>query len=164
MRSRWESEGLSKYNLPEPDPAFVMLHTLSHILIKQFCFQSGYQSASIRERIYYQPGLMQGVMIYTADSDAEGALGGLVRQGELNTLIPTIRSALQSAYWCSNDPVCSQHDPANPHEERFLHGSACHGCLLIAETSCEQRNESLDRALVVPTVSTPDTAFFSDAG
>ena len=49
---------------------------------------------------------------------------------------------------------------ANPHEVRFLHGSACHGCLLIAETSCEMRNEFLDRSLVVPTVSTPDAAFF----
>ena len=46
-------------------------------------------------------------------------------------------------------------------KERFLHGAACHGCLLIAETSCERRNEFLDRALVVPTVSSPDTAFFT---
>ena len=48
--------------------------------------------------------------------------------------------------FCSNDPVCAQHDPANPHEERFLHGSACHGCRLIAEPSCELRNDFLDRA------------------
>ena len=57
----------------------------------------------------------------------------------------------------------AQHDPVNPHEERFLHGAACHGCLLIAETSCERRNEMLDRALVVPTVTVPDAAFFADA-
>jgi hypothetical protein len=41
-----------------------------------------------------------------------------------------------------------------------LHGAACHGCLLIAETSCEQRNDWLDRALVVPTIAVPDAAFF----
>jgi hypothetical protein len=39
-------------------------------------------------------------------------------------------------------------------------GSACHGCLLIAETSCEQRNDFLDRALVVPTVEALGAEFF----
>src|SRR5205807_10056234 len=28
--------------------------------------------------------------------------------------------------------------------------AACHGCALVAETSCEMRNDYLDRALVVP--------------
>jgi hypothetical protein len=46
----------------------------------------------------------------------------------------------------------SQHDPQSQHEHRYLHGAACHGCVLLAETSCEQRNDFLDRALVVPTV------------
>ena len=41
-----------------------------------------------------------------------------------------------------------------------LLGAACHGCLLIAETSCEQRNDWLDRALVVPTLAVSDAAFF----
>jgi hypothetical protein len=36
--------------------------------------------------------------------------------------------------------------------------------LLIAETSCESRNEFLDRALVVPTVATPAAAFFVGGG
>jgi hypothetical protein len=30
----------------------------------------------------------------------------------------------------------------------------------VPETSCEQRNDFLDRALVVPTVESPDAAFF----
>jgi hypothetical protein len=47
-------------------------------------------------------------------------------------------------------------------EERFLHGAACHGCLLIAETSCERRNEFLDRALVVPTVEGVGAEFFRE--
>jgi hypothetical protein len=62
---------------------------------------------------------------------------------------------------CSNDPVCAQHQPENPHERRFLQGAACHGCLLIAETSCEQHNDFLDRALVVPTVEGLGIEFFS---
>jgi hypothetical protein len=34
-----------------------------------------------------------------------------------------------------------------------LHGAACHGCLLIAETSCEQRNVFLDRSFLVGTIA-----------
>ena len=73
-----------------------------------------------------------------------------------------LERALELGRLCSNDPVCAQHEPSHPLEERFLHGAACHGCLLIAETSCEHRNEMLDRALVVPTVATPDAAFFAE--
>jgi hypothetical protein len=43
-----------------------------------------------------------------------------------------------------------------------MHGAACHGCLLIAEPSCERRNELLDRSLVVPTVDLADAAFFAE--
>ena len=46
-------------------------------------------------------------------------------------------------------------------ESRPLHGAACHGCSLIAETSCEMRNDFLDRALVVPVLGLEDAAFFS---
>ena len=53
--------------------------------------------------------------------------------------------------------------PKTLHEHRFLHGAACHGCLLIAETSCEQQNDFLDRALVVPTVDNLGVEFFGAA-
>ena len=72
----------------------------------------------------------------------------------------TSLAALEAARLCSNDPVCAEHDPSAEHDPLRLHGAACHGCLLIAETSCEQRNDWLDRALVVPTVATPDAALF----
>jgi len=65
------------------------------------------------------------------------------------------RTALQQR------PVCAQHRPNQLHEGRIMHGAACHGCLLIAEPSCERRNELLDRSLVVPTVDLADAAFFS---
>jgi hypothetical protein len=45
-------------------------------------------------------------------------------------------------------------------EERWLHGAACHGCALVAETSCEMRNDYLDRALVVPALGVAGAAFF----
>ena len=47
-------------------------------------------------------------------------------------------------------------------DDRFLEGAACHGCLLIAETSCERRNEYLDRALVVATVCDQEAELFAD--
>ncbi len=59
---------------------------------------------------------------------------------------------------CSNDPVCASHDPA-AHGHSPLLGAACHGCLLISETSCEMRNDFLDRALVVPTVEAKGCEF-----
>lgn len=74
----------------------------------------------------------------------------------------TVRSALDLGLLCSNDPVCAQHDPPNALEGRFLHGAACHGCLLIAETSCEQQNDFLDRALVLPTVENRGCEFFKE--
>ena len=61
---------------------------------------------------------------------------------------------------CSGDPVCADHDPVNAQDDRMLHGAACHGCLLISETSCEARNVSLDRALLVDTVGTAGASFF----
>jgi hypothetical protein len=45
--------------------------------------------------------------------------------------------------------------------DRSLLGAACHGCQLIAETSCEARNLYLDRSLIVPTMAvSPALAFF----
>jgi hypothetical protein len=64
----------------------------------------------------------------------------------------------------SNDPICAQHSPGEGMEARWLHGAACHGCALIAETSCEVRNDYLDRSLVVPILGLPDVAFCSAVG
>ena len=110
-------------------------------------------ASSIRERVYALPDVGYGVLLYTGTSDAEGTLGGLIQVGR--HIHEHIAAALEMGELCSNDPVCSQHAPENTHEYRFLHGAACHGCLLIAETSCEQYNQFLDRALVVPHCGKP---------
>jgi len=137
---------------------YELLHSLSHLLITAVSLGCGYPASSIRERIYALPGLGYGILLYTASSDAEGTLGGLVEVGR--RIGRYLDEALDAGGLCSNDPVCAQHDPKNEHEQRFLHGAACHGCVLISETSCEQRNDFLDRALVVPTVDVSDAAFF----
>ena len=72
----------------------------------------------------------------------------------------SVGKALEAAALCSNDPICAQHHCGESMEGRWLHGAACHGCGFIAETSCEMRNEYLDRALVVPTLAIDGAAFF----
>jgi hypothetical protein len=71
-----------------------------------------------------------------------------------------LTSALERERLCSGDPVCADHDPTTAYEDRALHGAACHGCLLVAETSCEARNLFLDRALIVETVRQTGAGFF----
>jgi hypothetical protein len=144
-----------------PGLPYIMLHSLAHLMITALSLDCGYSASSIRERIYAgEAGY--GILLYTGSPGSEGTLGGLVDMGK--DIGRHLARALELGRLCSNDPVCAQHDPADHLEERYLHGAACHGCLLIAETSCERRNEMLDRALVVPTVTVPDAAFFMEPG
>jgi hypothetical protein len=99
-----------------------------------------------------------GILLYTGSPDAEGTLGGLVQQAR--HLEDHLVQALRMSALCSNDPVCAQHVPGKSLESRWLHGAACHGCALVAETSCEMRNDYLDRALVAPVLGVADAAFF----
>lgn len=142
-----------------PGLPYLMLHSLAHMLITAVSLECGYSASSIRERVY-ATGAGFGILLYTATPGAEGTLGGLVEVGR--RIEKHLVTALDMGRLCSNDPVCAGHRPDDVFEERFLHGAACHGCLLIAETSCEQRNELLDRALVAPTVSVPGAAFFGN--
>lgn len=131
--------------LPTATAGFVALHTFAHLLIRQLSFESGYSSGSLRERIYAD-GSQAGVLIYTADGDSEGSLGGLVQQGEANRIYPAIIAALETANWCSNDPVCSELESQGV---MGLNKAACHSCTLISETSCENNNLLLDRKLLL---------------
>jgi hypothetical protein len=58
---------------------YLLIHTLSHILINQLVFECGYSTASLRERLYISAdptAPMAGVLIYTAAGDSDGTLGG----------------------------------------------------------------------------------------
>ena len=59
--------------------------------------------------------------------------------------------------------MCAAHDPSHPSSDRRTEAAACHGCLYIAECSCEWFNRFLDRALVVPTVGNPESLAFFQA-
>lgn len=142
-----------------PGGPYILLHTLSHLLIQSLSMRCGYPASSIRERVYADfNGGRYGILLYTGSPDAEGTLGGLVQ--EARHIEQHLVQALRLGALCSNDPICAQYLPGESIEERWLHGAACHGCTLVAETSCEMRNDYLDRALVVPVLGRPDAAFF----
>lgn len=146
-----------------PNIRYVMLHTFSHLLIRELALECGYNAASIRERIYADTegsSPMAGILIYTAAADSDGTLGGLVELGKPHNLGRLMRQALERATICSSDPLCSEH---NPGSDRSLHASACHACTFVSETSCERGNRYLDRALLVKTIESKDAAFFQQS-
>ncbi|MER6522058.1 DUF1998 domain-containing protein [Streptomyces sp. NPDC001553] len=95
---------------------------LSHLLIRRLAFASGYASAALQERIYAhsgRPDRTAGILIYTAAGDAQGTLGGLVRLGAPDKVLPLMLAALSDGDVCSNDPVCIESDV------RALRSSTC---------------------------------------
>jgi len=137
------------HRLPVPEPRFIALHTIAHLLIRRLAFASGYSSAALQKRVYAssdRPDRTAGVLIYTAAGDAQGTLGGLVRLGHPDRILPLLIAALDDADVCSNDPVCIESDRQGASQ---LNLSACHGCSLVSETSCETNNRLLDRQLVI---------------
>ncbi|GAB4537258.1 MAG: DUF1998 domain-containing protein [Anaerolineae bacterium] len=129
-------------------PVFVWWHTLAHRLINALAVDSGYSSASVRERVFvdveeHTGDAGGGVLLYTAQPGGDGTLGGLV------ALVPAFERVLDAAFRnldaCSNDPLCG--------EEIFApgkyNGAVCYACGLVSETSCEHRNMRLDRNLLL---------------
>jgi len=103
---------------------------------------------------------MAGLLIYTAAGDSEGTMGGLVRMGQAGKLEPVIHRALSDAHWCSADPVCMETGLSNRQGPDIYNLAACHNCALIPETSCEEFNRFLDRALVVGKVEKRELGYF----
>ncbi|MEK6750690.1 MAG: DUF1998 domain-containing protein [Chloroflexota bacterium] len=146
-----------------PGMRYILLHTFSHILMRQIVLECGYSQASIRERIYSRNpevdgGPMAGILLYTSAPDSEGTLGGLVNLGTPESLGHHIEVALESATLCTSDPTCSEHRPE--YGNATLHAAACHACTFAPETSCEKGNRYLDRAVLVSTISNNELAFF----
>ena len=142
-----------------PAPRYWLLHTLSHVLIREMAMSCGYGAASLTERIYAWPTSPKregaaGLLICTTASDSEGTLGGLVALSEPLRLQGIVRSALRRASRCSSDPVCAMRTPRDP--EDFLHGAACHCCSFASETSCERANRFLDRRFLLTLPSADD--------
>ncbi len=154
----WRTEHAERPDFLFFGARYYMLHALAHLLIQAIALECGYGASSIRERIYCSPSYA-GLLLTTTTAGSDGTLGGLVAQGR--RLGDHLARALDLGRLCSNDPVCAAHDPADDHAERHLEGAACHGCLYLAEVSCERMNRMLDRALLVPVIDQdPALAFF----
>jgi hypothetical protein len=144
----------------EKSPTFILIHTLSHLLINEISKESGYNAASISEIIYEGDG-MEGLLIYTTTSDTEGSLGGLVSMGYPDRLQIVFREALEKARWCSSDPICIESKG-----QGFLgtNLASCYSCSMLPETSCQYINRFLDRGLLIGTIESPDSGFFNHIG
>ncbi|MBD7949742.1 DUF1998 domain-containing protein [Oerskovia rustica] len=138
---------------------FVVLHTLAHMLLKELSLDAGYPQGAIRERVYALPG-QAGILLYTASSDSAGSLGGLAALGATGRFAAIFRNALERATWCSNDPVCAE---AGATGTDALNLAACYACVLAPETSCEHRNQFLDRVMVVGSPDAPRAGLASPA-
>lgn len=146
----------------EPNPLtarFMLLHTLSHLLMRQIEAEGGYPAASLIERLYcsQSPEPMAGILIHVAVPDIAGSLGGLAELAEPRRFLSILSRALEHARWCSLDPVCSEHDGQGP---GLLNRAACHACTLVPEPACKHGNALLDRCFVKGDDSDSLPAFF----
>lgn len=141
-------------------PEFILIHTLAHLFIRQLSLNSGYNTASIRERVYCggDAPSMKGVLIFTGTSDSDGTLGGLARLSEPSLFEILVKDALGEAIWCASDPICSEGIIST---SESLNNAACHACVLLPETSCEHFNCFLDRSFVVGSPEDRSIGFFS---
>ncbi len=113
---RWRAQRGHDPRIGWPGPRYLALHTLSHLLMREVALECGYGSASIRERLYARSGEepMAGILLYTAASDSEGTLGGLVSLGEPESLNRLLRQALAGAELCASEPSCAPRTRSAP--------------------------------------------------
>lgn len=125
-----------------------LIHSFSHMMMRELEFSCGYPTASLKERLYISTNpekLMSSVLIYTAEG-SEGSMGGLVSQGEPEKILEIIKKGLERSINCSSDPLCWESGGQGIFD---LNLSACFSCSLVAETACEEMNLGLDRRVLV---------------
>jgi hypothetical protein len=123
----------------------LLVHTFSHLMMRELEFTCGYPTASLKERLYVAPD-MAGVLIYTAEG-SEGSMGGLIWQAKPERMKELLDKALEKAMDCSSDPLCWEMDEGQGVFNLNL--AACFSCALVAETACEERNLGLDRRMLI---------------
>jgi hypothetical protein len=156
-------KGANDFNKGSIDFANVMnwqlylVHTFSHLIMRELEFRCGYPTASLSERIFVSNDenyKMYGCLIYTAEG-AEGSMGGLIAQTRPKNLNNLIKSAIKRATICNSDPLCWESEGQGLFDLNF---ASCFSCSLVSETSCEHRNLYLDRKILVDT----EFGFFKD--
>lgn len=125
----------------------ILIHTLSHLLMRELEYVCGYPVSSLSERLYVSE-TMHGFLISAFDG-TDGYLGGLSNLcNDLHNLSNIINSAIFRATDCSSDPICIESEGQGVGQ---LNLAACHSCTLTPETSCELSNLYLDRKLITST-------------
>lgn len=123
----------------------ILIHTLSHLLIREFEYVCGYPMSSLQERLYVS-NQMNGFLISAYDG-TDGYLGGLTKLCvNLSKLQDIITSAMHRAKDCSLDPICYENEGQGVAQ---LNLAACHSCTLVPDISCEMSNLFLDRRLLI---------------
>jgi len=109
---------------------FGLLHTLSHLAIRQAALLCGLERTSLSE--YVLPCSLE-FFLYSNHREGRtiGALTALFEQS-LQSWLAEIMETRDCVY----DPVCRNH------------GSACHACAHLAETSCRFFNLNLSRSFL----------------
>jgi hypothetical protein len=150
------SQGASfKQKIREHGWKHFVVHSFSHMMMRELEFSCGYPTASLKERLYIsRTEGMHGILIYTADG-SEGSMGGLVWQGQPANLVTLISKALRRSVDCSSDPLCWESEGQGLFD---LNLAACFSCSLVSETACEDMNLGLDRSVLVD----EDFGFFRD--
>ena len=130
---------------------YSMVHTFSHMFMKQLAYESGFSVTELTEKIYFfEAEAKIGLLIHTTSGDAQCSMGGLSDLADPSKLESTIKRALNINLSCSNDPLCA--DSSGQGTSALSH-AACFGCLMLPEICCEVRpikNSYLDRNLLIP--------------
>lgn len=128
--------------------ANLLVHTFSHIIMKELEFECGYSVSSMKERLYVMEN-NYAVLIY-AVSGGDSSMGGLTAlfdklplpDGRMKIEL-LIANAILRAKDCSNDPICS-----TTRNDDHQNEAVCYSCCLIPEISCEKFNTSLNRNIL----------------
>lgn len=117
-------------NSPQARMAFGLLHTFSHLCVRQAALLCGLDRTSLSE--YLSPKAMQFALYCNHRFGATiGALTALFEQSLAEWL-----DAIGAARQCVYDPVCHERE------------GSCHACTHLAETSCRYFNLNLCRAFL----------------
>lgn len=117
-------------NRPEARMVFGLLHTLSHLCVRQAALLCGLDRTSLSE--YLMPRTLTFAIYCNHRFGATiGALTALFEQSLAEWL-----NAVRNARRCVYDPVCRERE------------SSCHACTHLAETSCRFFNLNLGRSFL----------------
>jgi hypothetical protein len=109
---------------------FGLLHSFSHLCVRQAALLAGLEATSLSE--YILPRSLTFVLY--GNQRFSSSIGAMVSlyEDSLSNWLENVASIDRCVY----DPVCSSH------------GGSCHACTHLAETSCRFFNQNLSRAFL----------------